>query len=532
MISARRLWGLVVLLLAISSAALAVASSGGAVLLSEAYDVDYALITPNEQYILFSGNTVGEGDRTVYRHDLMTSNNVRIASPSFVGELFYVTPDSQYLFFGYPSNSSSPKIYRVPVSGGPPTLFANAAEVIPLLSGIKFTTDSQVAVYRSGGGATQTLLSQPVAGGAEVDLTTGSPEGSLFSFIISPGGDYVAYRVEISPNLAALMVVPTAGGTAVMVNPPNTNLNSDDYAFAENENAIVFRAFNSDGSTPTLYRADLDGSNRTMLNAAGLVGEFVLSPDEQYALFTYRPNNVATASLERVTLNNGALTTLIAADGANYFDLVVSPVDNRVIYQRFSGGNRTTTSLVYAPVGTPVSLAPNNGPFPYVQISEDGEYVVYLENTEGPLYSVPADGATPPQLLSPPGDIDQWYIAPSQSQVYFTVEEGAVENLYTVPIEGGSLTPLYQRTDTTGRILTRGAFSDDRLLFIDFDPAVGVEDSLYLVQGLVPPATPTPTASPTATASATPPVGATATPTGTPPATQALYLPLIQKQAE
>lgn len=476
-------------------------------ILSDSLNVAYATLSPNERYAAFTTN---EATPRLAVYDLISDTLTTIVTPTATlnPDLILFTNDSQEVIYNL-QNGDNGELRRISVTGGSSTLMVSGSVAGGFPTTFKLSPNGVYIVYIA-----DELYSVPVTGGPPADLTTGLPEAPITDFSFSPSGAYVAFELDTDPN-PTLAVAPTAGGTPIVANPNGTF--TTDYTFAEANNALFFVGSSQSGVGRRLYRVALTGGSATALTPPGdIFAPILVSPDGQYLLYEARSNLSTDKGLYRLTISNNSVTPLDFADGF-ISDLTRADSGDRLFYiDAGSGGTGILRSLEYDPPTPAIDLA-TVANYARLLLTNDGSIVVYKDapgTQPATLSSVPGDGSSAPVLLYPDPTVIDFFMPPSESEVYFIVEDEKSQSLVVVPIGGGTSQSLFTTTGTNSFLRVVDFLADDRLLMIDYNDDEGVLDSLYLVDRNEPP-TPTPSPTATATPTATPSHTATATATST-----------------
>jgi hypothetical protein len=479
--------------------------------LSDSFNVAYATLSPNERYAAF---TTDESTPRLAVYDLISDTLTTIVppDPTLNPDLILFTNDSQEIVYNLQDNDEG-ELRRIPVVGGSSTLIISGTLAGGFPTTFALSPNSIHVVYLA-----QDLYSIPLTGGTPANLTTDLPEGPVTNFAFSPSGAYVAIEVDTNPS-ATLAVVPIGGGTPVIANLNGTF--TTDFTFAEADNTLFFVSTVQTGVGRRLYRVSLTGGSPTALTPPGdIFAPILVSPDGQYLLYEARNNLSTDKGIYRLTVSDNTTIPLTFADG---FISILARADtgDRLFYiDAGAGGNGTLKSVEYDPPTPEVELA-TVANYARLLITTDGSRVVYKDAPAlqpAILASVPGDGSSAPVLLHPTPTVIDFFMPPSESEIYFFVQEEASQSLLVVPIQGGTSQSLFTTTGENSRLQVIDFLADDRLLLLDRNDDESVADSLYLIDRNEP-STPTPTPTATATPTVTPSNTATATSTATPTAT-------------
>jgi hypothetical protein len=489
-------------------------------ILSGAFNVAYATLSPDERYAAF---TTQEDNPRIAVYDLLSDTLTTIVTPTATlnPDLIRITTASQEVIYNL-QNGSAGELRRVPITGGASTLIVTGTLSSGFPTTFDLSPDGIHLVYLA-----DDLYSVPVAGGTPVNLTNDLPEGPILEFSFSPSGTYVALVIDTNPS-QTLAVVPTAGGSPVIANDSGTF--TTDYVFAESANTLFFVATNPTGVGRRLFRVPLTGGSSNALTPSGdIFAPILVSPDGQYLLYESRANLSVDKGLYRLTIATNSITPLTFAD--NFISLLDrADSGDRLFYvDGGSGGTGTLRSLEYDPPTPEIDLVPITN-YARLLLTTDGSRAVFKNapaQQPAELYSVPGDGSSAAVLLYPTPEVIDLFLPPSETDVYFFVDDGSRQSLIVVPIAGGTFQSFFTTEGESSFLRFVDFLADDRMLMVDYNEDESVLDSLYLIDRNEPP---TPTPSPTATPTHTPTATHTATPTATPtntatPTTTATHTP-------
>lgn len=218
----------------------------------------------------------------------------------------------------------------------------------------------------------------------------------------------------------------------------------------------VYRADQDLDGVDELYSASLSGGPVVKLNPALMQGRrvsssFRFSPDADRVVFLADVEVYGTVDLYSVPVDGGGAIKLNEGQTPGfdvYTDFLVSPDSSRVIYRvsnsfnapdelysvLIGGGERTRLDA-----GVPGLLDVANGP----QVTADGSRVVFMSRKAGALfelYSVPVEGGSVVKLTPPlvsGGRVFDFEL--SGDRVVYSAEqdEDGILEIFTVPVMGG-----------------------------------------------------------------------------------------------
>ncbi len=480
-------------------------------------DVKSVRFSDDGQTVFYGGYYAGTSGMIV-RYDVATGERTPLASAGNTVPFFSLSPDESLIAYEETTGNGG-HIYIVPTTGGTPTRLVSTAQVLGYPNSYGFTADSQYVIFVDEGFADENVYAAPIDGGAFIELTAGLPAGIVRGYTAGPVGSAVVFLYETAER-DMLVLAPLDGNPTIVLNPPGTGAQEYEVAFAPDGNSLFFV-----GSGYVRRAAVPEGTLTTVGDAGTIVEEFLFSPDGQYLFYDWRATN-QPQHVHRLTLSDNSVVALSNHSGG-FISLIATPGTEHIVYHvvPFSGSPTSTLySVAYDPIGTPTELA-TAGTYPLMEISSDGTRVVYdtapFPNPTGSIYSVPIDGSAAPTVIYPNDDGHAFKISPDGSLVYVTTYVRDVSyGLSGVPIEGGTITPYFERTQG-GSIRMWNFVNTDELLFVDHSSPVLQYDTLYRMNPDLPVLTPTPTVTRTPSPTRTPtltltvPTLPTSTATGT-----------------
>ena len=274
---------------------------------------------------LYSRRLDGVGD---------TRTLVSNPSPSFRVASFQITPNSAHAVytgdmvngFGLPNGG----LYSRAIDGT-----GSALRIGAQASDFVVTPNSSTVVFTQGGA----LFSVPVAGGTVVSLSNAASGFSVDSFLVSPDGSRVAYRLtglEAGVSKQYLWSVRVAdGGGTVLLTPPSAagvgGNNASLVSFALGSTRVILRHNKTLASTYKLASASSTGGSAAvdLTSTTGVsVGVAKLSGNGAQIVFS------SGAELLSLSVLGGDPVTLSGSPvaGATVSHFVISPDSSRVAF--------------------------------------------------------------------------------------------------------------------------------------------------------------------------------------------------------
>ncbi len=325
--------------------------------------------------------------------------------------------------------------------------------------------------------------------------TIASGGSGMYQFEISPDDQWVVYRADEDNNWdPELFSVPTEGGTPSKLNVAlSAGQEIKYFQITSDSDSVVYRGDQDTAGQLELYAAPIDGSaGATKLNPALDTGEdvndFDVSPDGSTVVYIADLDVDGESEVYSVPITGGTSTQLNdpLVSGGSTSTLQISPNGDSVVWV----GDHDTDGIfeIYAvPIegGTVQKLndalpaaADVNGTF---YLANDGTttWVVYLadRDTDGQeeLYSVPIIGGTVQELngtMVTGGKIVTVRISPDASTVVYNADQDVLNKieLYSVSIAGGTPVKINSTTMIAGGDIYGSRFainsSNDRIVYL------------------------------------------------------------------
>jgi Tol biopolymer transport system component len=331
------------------------------------------------------------------------------------------------------------------------------------------------------------VYSVPVLGGTPILLNTPATAASESPtpVTISPDSNTVIYRQDTDlDGLEEGYSVPILGGTSILLSSPGTG-----FTFGEvspDSSTMVF--FADTDPTVTLRRelfsCPIVGGTPVTLNdplpSGGDVLSFEISSDGSTVIYLADQETDREHELFAVPIGGGTPVKLnhelepfrnvrfftISPDGSTVVYSAQSPSGSTELFSvPIGGGTATILNAPMASGGNIIATSSWRG----FKISPDSSLVVYLadqdDNDVQELYSVPIDGGTPTKLNGPltaGGDVgsrdaDPFLISPDSATVVYYADQEVDETneLFSVPIDGGTPVKLNSALPSGGSVETR-----------------------------------------------------------------------------
>lgn len=355
------------------------------------------------------------------------------------GNIQITTDGSTVVFKMSKSDAGFNQLFSVPITGGAFTQLTGSPlqDTSILILNFFISPDGSRVVFRERNGGVIEIFSVPINGLEPPKKLCPDLESSQNveeQFHISPDGSRVVYVADqVTNDVLELFSVPTDGSApAIKLNPDFPDNDRDVFLNSSGE----FLQISPDGNR-VVYLADPLADNQLNLFSVPIDGSAVavrLNPD----LPSSHSSDVQPQSI-RISPNSSRVVFLADAFSNEEFDLFSVPID----------GSAAATKL------TPETLANGESVSPIgLQISPDGSRVVYRSDheTEGvsELFSVPILSGTSVKLNLPFPDEQRdvssldLQITPDGSQVIFRADQfvDQVFDVFTVPLLGGVVKKL------------------------------------------------------------------------------------------
>jgi hypothetical protein len=420
-----------------------------------------------------------DGTRVFYELDLVNSGGyvnlelysvpsgggtaVKLSAPNTpVTPTYYVSPDSEHVYYTDFTDSGATRIFAVPSTGGPSTSLVSTSDPYRFYD-INFSPDGTRFSYKF---SWDVVSSQPIAGLPQlysVPTTGGAPtllagrnwvatDLSIGPSMISPDGQHVVYFESDSGYPSALYSVPILGGTSRKLSgtltPDPPSLYYPPGQFSPDGSLFVFFAGG-------IYSVPISGGTPVKLNGTSAYGggsaDRFSSDGSRFVYVTVQGNiateidSVPSAGGSSVKLNGPLLSGSVSSP-------VLSPDGTRVLYTAaqntagilelyevpITGGpaTRLNAPLGLGGIAAAVTWSPDNSRVIYEQRQETGAAFE--------LYSVPSVGGAPVKLSGPMiagGNVEySVVISPDGSRVVYEADQevDGVYSQYIVPTAGGT----------------------------------------------------------------------------------------------
>ncbi|MBN1832725.1 MAG: hypothetical protein JW896_11510, partial [Deltaproteobacteria bacterium] len=307
--------------------------------------------------------------------------------------------------------------------------------------------------------------------------------GDVSSYLISPDNSRVVYRADQdTEEVFELYSVPIGGGAVTKLNDTlvlGGDVQISDIKISPDSSRVVYLADQDTDGVYELYSVPIGGGTVTKLNDSLVSGgdvqslDIFISPDSSRLVYRADQDTDDVYELYSVPIGGGTVTKL--NDALVFGDEVsttffISPDCSRVVYlvDQVNNGTIALGELYSVPIGGGTVIKLNDslvsGGFVYFfRISSDSSRVVYRadQDTVGvfELYSVPIDGGTVIKLndsLVSGGDVHNYgfLISSDSSRVVYMADQDTDEvyELYSVPIDGGTVTKLNDSLVPGGRV--------------------------------------------------------------------------------
>ncbi|MCU1230797.1 MAG: hypothetical protein JWO97_3681 [Acidobacteria bacterium] len=222
-------------------------------------------------------------------------------------------------------------------------------------------------------------------------------------------------------------------------------------------------------SSGSIWRINLDGTNKQQITSGGDDYEYVLSPDNRRIIYASLDAKTNRYLIRSVAIEGGASTTLVAG-GAVLKDLHVAP-NGEIVFTAYED-TALRVFKVSAAGGVMQRLTP--GKAGGAAISPDGTQVAmsyeWDDYAKTKLAIVPLAGGAPSKIFPIGGWRYRWM--PDGKSIVYTLMSGETENVFVQPIAGGKPRKLTSFQD--GAIANFDISPDGRLLVTHFVEATDV----------------------------------------------------------
>lgn len=385
-------------------------------------------------------------------------------------ESYRISTDGEWVVYQV---KSSGDLYSVPIEGGP------AVRLNGFLSSNKkvgvyylITPDSRHVIYDAPQdiATTRELYIVPIEGPASAARKLNAPLiglGSVDSFWISPNGERVVYQAGMSDHRHVLYSVPTDGpATAAIVLSDvlqGSTTTIQRFSISPDSSRVVFRARLIGANDSAIFSAPLEGPAESAVRLttpfAGYQEYYRIGPNSDWVIYLAEQQVVDRLELFSVPIVGPATAAVklnkpLVPDGkVDYVD--ISPDGETVVYTADTETQwffHLYSVPIEGPASVGVALSPPGSTGHHAwnpEVAAGGNQVVYQAKVAktGPaeLYSVPINGpSTEAQKLSGElvfgGEVQSFEIAPSGDYVVYWADQDIDEvmELYSVPVAGPS----------------------------------------------------------------------------------------------
>lgn len=289
--------------------------------------------------------------------------------------------------------------------------------------------------------------------------------GVVYDFQITPDGTRAIYRADQNLDGAIELFSVPADGSDVgfrISGPMVAGGDVKEFQISADSSRAVYLADQSSDGVVELYSARTNGGIVTKLNgpltSGGNVTQFQVSTDGNSVFYLADQNLDGVFQLFGVA-TTGSTPALVSApltNSGNVRSFLLSPDGSRLIFVDNSGPvfslrlNLRNATVGQSPIVTPGGPPVANLPVPDVQVSADGNHLVYLaDNGNDGKYELASVVLTPtltvvPQLNAPlvaGGNIRAFKISPDGQRVLYVADQNTpgVFELFSVAISGGTV---------------------------------------------------------------------------------------------
>ncbi len=412
---------------------------------------------------------------------LLNGEFTNIKSPVF-------TPDGQHvLYLGREPGSDSTQLYRQSVSGGEPRVLNPSLVAGGDVLEFKLTPNGQQVIYRADQLVDERdeLFRVSIFGGSATPLDPNFRNNrDVSNFNISPDGQTVAYSLSSDSLFSVGLtngVISNLGAKLPSGFIPR-NFNDDGYQIDANSDRVVFTTTNSNSSSRRngVFSVTLDGKSVTQVSlpiprSLSIDRSFLITSDGLHVIYANTDSSTVGAGpiqLFRASID-GSQSVVELTDQVNiaddFSDLTLTPDDDFIIaVSRFMSANGAS-EVLRIPVFSDQAIRPISQTFDagfrgarFPIVSPDGRFVVYAADDEtrfqDNVFQVPIEGGTPLKLTQTSPNSERilgfsMAITPDSQQVVYVEEtEGTIDTdnefffqLFSTPIEGGEQLVLSER---------------------------------------------------------------------------------------
>jgi len=370
------------------------------------------------------------------------------------------------------------ELYSVPIDGSEVATRLNPYldEGESVSGGFQISLDSSTVVYiaqQDTVGVVE-LYSVPIGGGTAIKLNPVLATGGGVSggFQISLDSSTVVYLAD-QDTFAVFELYSVLIDGSVAATKLNPNLvpdeNVTDFKISPYDSRVVYVADQDIDEVFEIYSVPIGGPataatklNPDMIPGIQVFPTFQFSADSSTVVYQADQDTDGVFELYSVLIDGSVAATKLNPDlnmGQNATNFKISPDGLQVVYQVDQAISDSVVELYSVPIDGTTSATKLNPDLDMgesvsggVQISANSSTVVYKadQDTDGveELYSVPIGGGTATKLNDPlvmDGDVRTGYqISPDNTRVVYRADQdmlGDVE-LYSVPIGGGTATKL------------------------------------------------------------------------------------------
>jgi serine/threonine protein kinase/Tol biopolymer transport system component len=390
-------------------------------------------ISPDGKYVL---NVVDEGGKqSLWLRNLPTNSNTQVVAPA---EVYYrhlrFSPDGNYLYFirTEPGSDELEYLYRAPLLGGTPEKL-----VTDIDSNITFSPDGKRFAflrYNNPEAGKYRLLVQPVDGGEEKILNSGSTTGGLYDPAWSPDGKTIVCMV-LQPGTAfsGLVGLDVASGKQQLFFTSDDRIVQRPVWMPDGKGLVALTQF---GGNQIIFISYPEGKSHPVTRDTNNYSDPSVAGDGR---------NVATVLSE----GHWNLFVLPAGAAAAQVHQVTSGAP---VYQfswtqggRLIRNARAGLGIVDPASGNTTSLSVPEGTLPDTPSAcPDGRFVIFTSvfskgNRVLNIWRMDAAGGNLKQLSD--GKLDQYPVCSSNGSVLY-LDNIHSNRLMKIPLEGGQATKV------------------------------------------------------------------------------------------